>query len=243
MKPTLSVVILTRLANSALGRHLNILGIADEVLIISDQKPQKGTLPKKVKILHHPLGDNFASQRNYALKMVTSDWVLFLDDDEKPSANLLKEIPKAINEEIDGFRVKRLDIFYDQILQHGEPGRTKLIRLAQKKAGTWRRPVHEYWKIEGRLSDLKSPLYHFRNSLTSGFISRISHYSILDAPALHKEGKPFSLFRLCFFPAVKFIRNYVFYLGFLDGMLGLFHAYLMAIQSLTVRVVQWEKSL
>jgi len=243
MKATLSVVILTRQANSALGRHLNVLGLADEVVIISDQKPKSGTLPKKVKIYHHPLSNNFSSQRNFALKLVTCDWVLFLDDDEKPSTNLLKEIPKALNENIEGFRIKRLDIFYSQILRHGETGKTKLIRLAQKRAGIWRRPVHEYWKISGKVADLSFPLYHLRNNLTFGFISRMGHYSTLDAPVLNKEGKPFSFFRLFFLPAAKFIRNYFFYLGFLDGLLGLFHAYLMAIQSLTVRVVQWEKSL
>lgn len=243
MKPTLSVVILTRQANSALGRHLNILGVADEVIIISDQKPKKGTLPKKVKLFHHPLSNNFSSQRNYALKLATCDWVLFLDDDEKPSGDLLKEIPKVLDEKIDGFKIKRLDIFYSQILQHGETGKTSLLRLAQRKAGTWHRPVHEYWKIDGNVINLRSPLYHFRHNLTTGFISRISHYSVLDAPALHQEGKPFSITRLLFLPPAKFFRNYVFYLGFLDGLLGLFHAYLMAIQSLTVRVVQWEKSL
>lgn len=243
MKPTLSVVILTRQANSALGRHLNILGVADEVIIVSDQIPKRGTLPKKVKIYHHPLSNNFSSQRNYALKLATSDWVLFLDDDEKPSSDLLKEIPKVLDQKIDGFRIKRLDIFYNQVLQHGETGKTKLIRLAQKNAGTWHRPVHEYWKIDGKIVDLKSSLYHFRHNLTAGFISRIGHYSILDAPALFKEGKPFSFFRLLFLPTAKFIRNYFFYLGFLDGFLGLFHAYLMSVQSLTVRVVQWEKSL
>lgn len=243
MKPTLSVVILTRLANSALGRHLNILGIADEVLIVSDQKPKIRSLPKKVKIFHHPLSNNFSSQRNYALKLATSDWVLFLDDDEKPSGDLLKEISQSLETDAVGFRLKRLDIFYNQVLTHGETGKTNLLRLAQRKSGTWHRPVHEYWKVEGKILDLKNPLYHFRNNLTTGFISRISHYSVLDAPALHQEGKPFSITRLLFLPPAKFFRNYVFYLGFLDGLLGLFHAYLMAIQSLTVRVVQWEKSL
>ena len=166
MKSTLSVVILTRQANSALGRHLNILGLADEVVIISDQKPKPSSLPKKVKIYHHPLGKNFASQRNFALKLVSSNWVLFLDDDEKLSPELLREIPKALNESISGFRVRRLDVFFNQTLRHGETGSTKLVRLAQKNAGTWRRPVHEYWKVNGKINDLTSPLFHFHSNLT-----------------------------------------------------------------------------
>lgn len=243
MKPTLCVVILTRQANSAIGRHLNTLGIADEVIIISDQKPKTSVLPKKVKIYHHPLTNNFASQRNYALKLATSDWVLFLDDDEKPSNNLIREISRSLGNEFDGFRLKRIDSYYNQILIYGETGRTKLLRLGKRTEGRWHRPVHETWKIKGKIKDLEFPLYHLREDLTSGFISRMSHYSLLDAPVLHKEGKPFSVSKLLFLPLAKFLRNYLFYLGFLDGTLGLFHAYLMSVQSLTVRVVQWEKSL
>ena len=40
-------------------------------------------------------------------------------------------------------------------------------------------------------------------------------------------------------PLAKFIFNYKMKLGFLDGCLGLFQAYLMSVQSLSVRVFQW----
>jgi len=67
-------------------------------------------------------------------------------------------------------------------------------------------------------------------------------YSPLDAGQLSQENKPFTYWRLQFNPKAKFIQNYFLKLGFLDGYLGLFQAYLMSVQSLTVRVFQWQKS-
>ena len=55
------------------------------------------------------------------------------------------------------------------------------------------------------------------------------------------EGKPFSWFRLLFYPLAKFKLNYIFKAGFLDGTAGLFLAYLLAVQSLSVRVFQWQQ--
>jgi hypothetical protein len=68
----------------------------------------------------------------------------------------------------------------------------------------------------------------------------MNYYAGIDAQVLGKEGKPFSWFRLFIYPSAKFIANYFFKGGVLDGLPGLFLAYLMAVQSLTVRVFQWK---
>ncbi len=243
MKPTLTVVILTRLANSVLSRHLNILGIADEVIIVSDQEPKKFNLPKKVKIFHHPLGNNFASQRNFALSKVETDWILFIDDDEFLTKSLISEIRDALNfKGVVGFRLRRIDSFYDQPLRFGESGKTNLLRLAKANAGSWKRRVHETWQVKGKVIDLLNPIDHRRSDLTSGFIQRMAFYSPIDSLSLNQEGKKFSYYRLLFYPLGKLVRNYFLFFGFLDGLLGLFHVYLMMIQSFTVRIYQWENS-
>ena len=40
--------------------------------------------------------DNFSNQKNHALQYATSDWVLFLDGDERITYTLQKEILNAI---------------------------------------------------------------------------------------------------------------------------------------------------
>jgi hypothetical protein len=218
--------------------------LADEVIIIHDsssnQKPPSITNPK-IKIYSQSLKD-FASQRNFALTKAKNDWVMFLDADEVISKELALEITSVLNQpNIYGYYFYRLDNYYGQILRFGEIGQTKILRLARKNAGQWQRPVHETWLINGNTNILNNPLIHYRPDLVNGFFNRFLLYCPLDSKSLNQEGKPFSYFRLFFYPLAKFIRNYYIRLGFLDGTLGLFHAYLMSLQSLTVRIYQREK--
>lgn len=225
---------------------INSALFADEIIIIHDQNSNTKAPTinhPKIYVYLHPLKD-FASQRNFALQKAKNDWVMFLDADEVISKKLAEKITNALNQtDISGYYFHRLDIFYGQTLKFGEIGQTKIFRLGKKEEGQWQRPVHENWVINGKTKCFKKPLLHYRPDLVNGFFNRFLLYGPLDAKSLNKEGKPFSYFRFLFFPLAKFIQNYFLRFGFIDGTLGLFHAYLMSLQSLTVRINQWEKKI
>ena len=242
---------------------LSSLSFANEIIVIIDTPIsrhrersvaiQKGDrLPRfeyetrndnigKIKIFFHPLNNDFSAQRNFALQKAKSEWVLFIDDDEYVGTELAREIIEAIkNSNFNGYLIKRLDVAYHTPLLHGETGNIKILRLARRTSGEFQRPVHETWKIDGRVGELRSPLYHHKDHFISEFISRMDQYGHIDSRILTTEGKPFSWLRLLIYPLAKFKLNYIFRAGFLDGTAGLFLAYLMAVQSLTVRVFQWQ---
>jgi len=227
----ISVVILTNKRPDDFQPTIKSVAFADETILIRDHPG------------FHPLAGDFAAQRNYGLSKAKGDWVIMVDDDEVISEKLATEIKKAISSaQYSAYSLKRLDRYFGQILKHGETGTTKIIRLAKKDAGRFIRPVHEVWQVSGRVGELVNPLFHDRPELVSPFIDRIAFYGPLDAKELAKEGKPFSVFRLLANPLAKFIVNYKIKLGFLDGYLGLFQAYLMSVQSISVRVFQWQKT-
>ena len=225
----LSVIVLTNKKPVEIKRTLDSVSFADEVILIPDRKV--------------PLTD-FSTARNSGLSKARNDWVLFVDDDEVVSQELADEIKTAINPPslFSGFYIRRLDKYHGQVLHHGETGNTKIIRLGKKSAGRFFRPVHEVWKINGLVGALKNALIHERGELVAPFMDRMIRYSPLDAGQLTRENKPFTYWRLILNPKAKFILNYFLKFGFLDGYLGLFQAYLMSVQSLTVRVFQWQKS-
>ena len=228
---------------------LNSLSFANEIIIITDSPPRHlehrqgiSLHPlKKVKIFYHPLNHDFSAQRNFALQKAKSDWVLFVDDDEYVGTELAREIIETIKtSDFNGYLIKRLDVVYHTPFLHGETGKIKILRLARRTAGTFHRSVHEVWRVSGGVGELSSPLYHIKDHFVSEFIDRLDRYGIIDARILSTENKPFSWFRLFIYPLAKFKLNYIFRAGFLDGTAGLFLAYLMAVQSLTVRVFQWQ---
>jgi len=221
---------------------LDAVSFSDEIIIVVDSPVKNLRVTGETRHCFRPLADDYASQRNFALKNAQNDWVLFIDDDEYAGTELAREIqeldPKTPNS---GFLMRRTDVCFHQPLLHGETGNTKLLRLGKRTAGKFVRPVHETWEINGKIGELLSPLYHIKDNFVSEFIGRMSFYCPIDADALVKENKPFSYWRLFIYPKAKFIQNYFGKFGFLDGIVGLFFAYLMSVQSLTVRVFQWTK--
>ena len=185
--------------------------------------------------------ESFAEKRNKAIAKAKGDWVLFVDDDEIVSRQLAEEILQVTKSpKYSGFNLKRIDTVFNEEQKYGEVGNIKILRLAKKKAGEFKRGVHEVWKINGKTKTLKNPLYHIKDSFISEFISRMSFYGPLDAVSLKLEGKNFSYTKILLFPLGKFAYNYFVKQGFRDGYPGLFLSYLMSIQSLSVRIFQKE---
>lgn len=224
-------------------KTLDSIAFADEIFVIVDSdSKEKPSIKSGIKYFNRPLAGDFSGQRNYAISKAHTKWILFIDDDEYVSSELALEIKARIRSgTVKGYYIPRRDVVFHDELKHGETGDLKILRLAQKGAGEFCRTVHEKWEINGLIADLESPLYHIKDNFVSEFSSRIALYGPKDALALESENKPFSFFRLLFYPKAKFFQNYFIRLGFLDGLPGLFLAYLLAVQSLSVRVFQWTK--
>ncbi|OGD83164.1 hypothetical protein A2572_02775 [Candidatus Collierbacteria bacterium RIFOXYD1_FULL_40_9] len=224
---------------------LRRLNFADKVLFVYEtKKPSLEVNLNNVDFLQTGLEANFSKKRNAGLKRIKTDWVLFVDDDEIISNQLAKEIKDKINDKsFSGYYLTRYDLCFYQELKHGEIKNQKILRLARGGKGVFSRSVHEVWSINGNLGYLDNILYHQKDYFISQFIARIRQYAPQDVDSLNKENKHYSLFKLLFYPILKFLYNYFVKLGYKDGLPGLFLAYLMSVQSLSVRLYQWEKTL
>ena len=89
---------------------------------------------------------------------------------------------------------------------------------------------------------MKNPILHYPHLSISQFLSQIKFHSTLHAEALRKEGVEFSLFHLIFNPLGKFLQNYFWRLGFLDGTAGFVMAMMMSLHSFLARAKLFEKN-
>ena len=237
---TITAVILTKNNQHTLNRLIANLSWCDEVIVIDDESTDRTrTLAQtlKAKVFMRPLRHNFAAQRNFGLKQVTTDWALFVDADESVSPRLAKEIRSVLKSNLNGFFIKRIDYFLGKKLQYGETGNIKLLRLA--RGGKWRRAVHEVWQVTPPIGELKSPLYHYPHPNLSSFLTKINFYTDIEARYRPAPGAA----QLLFYPPVKFIHNYILRLGFFDGVPGFIMALMMSLHSLLVRLKLYEKTL
>ena len=182
--------------------------------------------------LDEPDVADFAASRNRLLKTAKTEWVLFLDTDETVSPELHKAIVKvcAGSGTPAAYRLRRRTHFLGRVLKYGETGHARFVRLARRDWGTWQRPVHEVWVGEGQLGTLPGYIDHAEPTLTE-FVAKINRYSELEATYRHELGRRASLLHVALYPLGKFVWNYLFRLGFLDGIPGVIMAFLMSFHS------------
>lgn len=165
--------------------------------------------------------NDFSFERNKLLKSAKADWVLFLDTDEILSDELKKEIKELDPENYSGFYIKRKIIFCGE-----KAGEDKVLRLAKKDAGKWERRVHEIWKVKGQTKTLENYIIHNTAEDLHSYIEKMNKYSDLHASENLKEGKKTNLFKIVFYPKVKFIQNILMGRRFVFSMLQSFHSFL-----------------
>jgi glycosyltransferase involved in cell wall biosynthesis len=233
----LSAVVLAKNEEDNIKDCIQTLGFCDEVVVIDDFSTDKTVEVAKVlgaKVFQRRLDGDFARQRNFGLSKAGGKWVLFIDADERIPEALAREILNKINDPLlpsDAYFIKRRDVLWGKALYHGEVGNVKLLRLAKKDAGVWARKVHEYWQVKAETSILKNTLTHYPHQSLKQLISEINFYSDLHAKANFDERKKSNLVKILLYPPLKFIKNYVFLLGFLDGTRGAILSFLMSFHS------------
>lgn len=182
-----------------------------------------------------PMITDFAAARNRLMKGETAEWLLWLDSDEKLSGRIDPDkLDKRFN-----YSFRRDDWFLGRQLKFGETAHVRLTRLVQPGTGKWVGKVHERFESLLQVRNLKSPkIIHRRKITISQFLDRLNYYSDLRA----KEISDFSAFELILYPLLKFVKNYFWRLGWLDGVPGLAMAWLMSLHSLMVRIKVYEKA-
>lgn len=235
----ISAVIIARNEEKNIQECVESLQWCGEVLVIDDESVDKTSEIAKnlgAEVFKKALNNDFAAQRNFGLDKARGEWVLFVDADERVSPRLKKEILQSIKvSDYDGFFLRRIDFFGGRQLRHGEIGKTRLLRLGKKKAGRFKRKVHETWEIKGQVGVLGEPLLHYPHQSVSEFLKRVNFYSTLHAQQFHSEKVKSGVFRIILNPLGKFIQNYFLRLGFLDGTPGLIVAVMMSFHSFLAR--------
>jgi glycosyltransferase involved in cell wall biosynthesis len=236
-------IILAKNEEENISGCIENLSFCDETIVIDDLSQDKTAelaSKKGARVYSRNKKGSFASQRNYALSKARGRWVIFVDADERLSDDLVKEIKEISQDKennVMGYYIKRLDCMWGKLLKHGETGNTKLLRFARRRAGKWKREVHETWDVVGKVKDLKNPLIHLPHPTMSTYIESVNEFSDLHAKANKKEGKKASLTKILFWPPLKFIDNYFLKLGFLDGTEGFVVAMMMSLHSF----LSWSK--
>ncbi|MEH6536575.1 MAG: glycosyltransferase family 2 protein [Psychroserpens sp.] len=206
---------------------INNVAFADEIIVV-DSHSSDGTFEKlsemdNVKVILREF-KNFADQRNFAIAQANCEWVFFIDADERLTPESQKEIVETVKNStgVDAFKIPRRFMFNDKVIRFSGLQTDQVFRLFRKGVTTYREDklVHELLDFKGEFKVLKHDMLHYSFSDYESYKQKTEHYGLLKAQELLKKGKRPNWFHFFVKPAYKFLANYIFRLGFLDGKEG-----------------------
>ncbi len=223
----LSVVIIAKNAAAQLGACLESASFADEMLVIdsgssdstADVAAQRGARVQQQEWL------GFGAQKQFAVEAARHDWVLCLDADERVSEPLRASILAALAAPAtQAYAMPRCNRFMGRWLRHGEGYPDWSLRLFDRRHARWSDdPVHEKVLTDAPVARIKGDLLHDSAETLTTYLAKQNRYTTLAAREALARGKRAGPAKLLLSPLLRFIKFYVFRLGFLDGLPGLVH--------------------
>jgi len=235
-KLPISGVLITLNAATQLEATLNSLQFCHEIIVV-DSGSTDGTceIAKKTgaTVIQQPwLG--FGAQKQFAVAQAQFDWVLCVDADEQISPALQKSIRIHITEQthtpddlLAGFEFARSNYFMGRFLRHGEGYPDYSKRLFNRQRANWSNDtVHEkVEKAEPRFQfkRIAGDLLHQSAETIYQYLQKQNRYTDIQAELIASQNKKPSASKVVFSPIIRFVKFYVFKLGFLDGLPGFVH--------------------
>lgn len=205
---------------------LETLKWVDELVLV-DSGSQDKTLDiakrYNPKVVFTPPG-NSAEFRNVGLDVITSDWVLIVDADERVSGELRQEIQQIIdgNPAAIGYYLPRKNLFMRKWIRHCGWYPDYILRLFRNcPEHRFSGLVHESIKLAGKAGHLKNPLTHYTYSGLEQYLNKFNRYTTLSAEMIYERGRKITLFHLVIRPPLEFVKMFIVKRGFLDGIYGL----------------------
>ncbi len=244
----ISVVVITLNEADRIPALLKSAAFADETIVVdsgSTDGTQEVCSSGGARVVTHPW-QGFAAQKQYAMQMAASEWILNLDADERISDSLAAELQETILSappEVCGFSMPRLSRYLGTWIRHGGWYPDRKVRLVRRGCGQWKGSgLHEKLEVAGKILPLASPILHdvYRN--ISDQVMTINQFSDIHADKHPASGAWFAGVGVLH-ALGKFLECYFWKLGALDGTAGLVIAMNSAWYVFLKHAKIWEKGL
>ena len=240
----ISAVIITYNEELNIGRCLDsLVCITDEIIVIdsfSTDRTEEICSNYPVKFIKKEwLG--YSATKNLGNDLAAYNYILSIDADEALSDELKTSILDIKNADtpLPAYKLNRLTNYCGTWIHHcGWYPDTKL-RLWDKSKGQWEGYIHEEVKLadNNAIGMLKGELFHYSYHSITQHIKQADKFTDFTALEAFNTGKRSSIIKILFKPCFKFVRDYIFKLGFMDG----YHGYVVCKISAFATFMKYSK--
>lgn len=246
----ISVVVLTKNEELAIADCIESVVDFDQIIVIDSNSLDRTRVIASnlgAKIINFEWNNRYPKKKQWGLELteIRNDWVLYLDADERPTKELVKEIRKLFDSRRDlncsAFEIPLSYQFLGKRLKHGH----KVRKVALINRNFCRFPeindlgVTKMWEVEGhyqplvegKLGSLRNAILHSDPDPLFDYFSRHNRYSDWEAElrlniSMQKQVRGLRTRQGRFFdylpwkPLVFFLYSYFWRSGWRDGREG-----------------------
>jgi (heptosyl)LPS beta-1,4-glucosyltransferase len=231
----LTVAMIVRDAADQLpGALESVRGLAATVRILdtgsTDSTAAKASEFAGVELRQRPDFPGFGRAKQEVLDLCTTDWIFFLDADERVDAQLAAAIRHAVEADDParaGWRIRRNNHVLGRRMGSMGLDRDTPLRLFRRGAARVSPTlVHEVIEVDGPVGMLEGGLDHYSLTSLDSYLRKIDHYTTLE---LRQRPRPLRVWHLVLVGPGTFLKWYIFRSGWRDRVPGLVWAGLTAI--------------
>lgn len=250
-KPTLAVVLIVKNEASNLDACLKtVVDWVDEIVILdSGSTDETEAVSRRYTEKFHVNHDwpGFGPQRRIAQQYVESNFVLWLDADERITPDLKHSIEQAVqaNEPNTLYNICRLSWVFGRYIRHCGWYPDRVVRLYPTKLTQYDDSlVHE--KVETnntmQIKPLSGDAIHYTYNDLHHYLVKSAGYAKAWAEQREKRGKKSSILEGMVHALACFVKMYIIKAGFLDGKQGFLLSVLSAHSTLVKYADLWIRT-
>ncbi len=224
----ISAVIITLNEERNIRRCLkSLVPVVDEIVVVdsfSEDATKEICSEFQVSFYSHSW-EGYVATKNHANSLASNDLILSIDADEALSERLAESIIKIKSTSVEGkvYSMNRLMNYCGQWIRHcGWYPDTK-VRIFDRRTARWSgNKVHETIEFpkDFQVMHLEGDLLHYSFYTPEEHRRQIEKFAMLSAEEMLENGKQPNKASACLHTGWKFLRDYLFKGGFLEGGKG-----------------------
>lgn len=243
--PSITAIILTKNEENTIANCIETVRWCSEIIVIDNNSTDATASIAEnagARVISFKSTD-FAKKRELGLKRAKTDWVFYIDADERVTPRLYQEIAVHLetNDSV-ALRLRRENICYGAQFNFGGWQDDYVTRIFKRSALTgWSGEIHESPVFEGTPKTLHTPLLHFTHRSTQENLLKSSQWTIQEATLLFEAGiPPVTFLTLLRKGIMEFIRRAYIKKGYKDGLAGIIEAMVQGMNRVFVYIQVWE---
>ena len=245
MKVPVTLCVITRNEEDRIEACLESAPFVSEVVVLdsgSTDRTREIAAAAGARVDVHEF-DGHVEQKNRAIDLSETGWVLCLDADERLSPELAASIEGALGGDDlpDAFSMPRRTFYLGRWIRRGGWYPDLKVRLFRRDRARWGGVnPHDRVVVGGPVRRLEGDILHYSYRSLSDHLAQIDLFTSVAAREMVKRGRKFRLHRLLLHPPGKFFRMYFLKLGVLDGFAGFAVAVLGSFYVFLKYLKHWE---